>query len=788
MTEVIVDVPGLTRYGTFKDSNEAFDYARSVCPVGDYLDAGNRVHTLATLVAGSGYTVYTGPEGAWFWAAVSPEVKVRVVPDDYEFKPRVEPNLWWALRVVGLGAADAGRLSTRKTPVPERDRCYSDWLRAGEVLRALASCGSVEPLIATEYRIEQWDLDAVITSFASDEFKALDGEWDIETGEPAGLSIGTAETAAYLPLLASDIEATDEARKDRGFQAQDALSSYLRSGRPAVMHGGRADLDALFLGDPLDLVGVADLDDTMVMAYLCGEPVLALKDLTRKFLDRDPTDFPGNLSDLSSALGTRYAAADSRNTYDLFAVFGRTLAERNLLGVYASIERPLVPVIASMERYGVPLDLTEVARLYRDTVAIEQGVRYAILDNYGYDVARDGKSDNQALAFVTSAIGYNPGKLDQRILTMFPQGKIDLLLLHRRSRTLRRNFLGRALRYMYAATKPQHVKHLFKSRKRFTAKGKLTDLGKFLEWKRKWERSGAGQFRYFSRFNQAGNMDGDNAAAPRSGRLSSSGDINFQQQSRAIRSIYVPPEGCDWFSWDYSGLELHIAASVSGDPMMRKILEEVCPDGKCTHKPKHGDLHGYLQYKVQEMTGQVYERAMVVKPFNFMELYGGSPSKGVEIVAKSRNYITIETAKEIDAGHHALFPGFWRWREAEIEENRRKGYAETIFGRRRYIPEYRSSDPERRSYADRAGVNHEIQGAAADIVKIAMFRVVPVLRKYGAHMCAQVHDELDGWIPKTADHDGFKREIEEILTGIELPGGIKLKVEGGFGNSWAEAH
>jgi DNA polymerase-1 len=254
-----------------------------------------------------------------------------------------------------------------------------------------------------------------------------------------------------------------------------------------------------------------------------------------------------------------------------------------------------------------------------------------------------------------------------------------------------------------------------------------------------------------------------------------------------MRDVFVPPDGCFWWSFDYSGLELHIAAALSQDPDMLRALTEECPDEKCTHKPKHGDLHSMFQVKLETITGSWMERPLV-KVGNFEQLYGGGAGKLVEIIAKDRTYISHETATAIVEGHAEAFPRFHEWAAERRAFHRSVGYAQTLFGRRRYIPELYSKDPERRSYGERAGVNHEIQGTAADIVKIAMRLVVPVLRKYGAHMAMQVHDELDGWIPCDSDIEGFTREMVEVMTSVPLPG-IKLKVEGGAnGLSWAEVH
>lgn len=760
-------------------------------PVDAYLDAlglegeivsgfQSRLDALTSLRAGAGVVVYTGPSGLAFWQIVSPEVKVRVVPDGYEVSERFSDLREWAYRAVGFSSAVSRQLLTRKTDVPEGDGRYHLWCRARQLLSTLEG-NDTPPLIVADFPVEQWGVDELGKQSG---LLALDWEWEIETAEPTGMSVGRPDIAAYVPLWASDYD--DRSNSDVVLQW---FSSYLLGGGRGILHGARADLGTQFRGELLDLVEKGDFDDTMVMAYLCGEPILSLKELARKYLGRDPVAFPGNLSSLPVGLATRYAGADARNTYDLYARFAQILYEREQWGVYHEIERPLVPIVASMEREGVPVSISRVKVAYRDTVAIEQGVRRAIIDNYGLDIAKDSGDSletNEARQFVKLVTGKDPGGLDQRILTLFPEGGIDLLLLHRRSRTLRRNFLGRALKYHHASNHPEAVRRLFKSRSRFTNKGELTDLGKFLAWQRQWKAvCPDGEFRYFPRFNQAGSMDGENRSAPRSGRFSSA-DPNIQQQPRNMRDVFVPPEGCLWWSWDYSGLELHIAAALSQDEAMLRTLTTVCPDEKCTHKPKCGDLHATFQQTLLAITGSLMDRSLV-KAGNFEQLYGGGAGKLVEIVAKDRTFVPLETATKIVEGHKSAFPGFHRWADERREVHQVLGYATTLMGRRRYIPELRSRDPERQSYGARAGINHEIQGTAADIVKVAMRLVIPIIRKYNAHLAMQVHDELDGWIPEGEDIKAFSAEISEAMVSVPLPG-IKLKVEGGVGRSWAEAH
>lgn len=707
----------------------------------------DRLALLARLQHGAGVTILTGPLGAAFWSLASPEVHVRVVPDDYEYADRL-PLPEWSYRAVGCSASDARELARRGGKRPTaRHRLFHHWDEAERLREVLAGLDAT-PLVIDEFHFERWDVDrAVRVLEETDEFLALDWEWDTTTLEPVGLALAGADWAAYVPVVAVDFRAPDGA----GDRLRHAVGDFLRRGGRGVWHGGRADLGTEHDADPEELVGTADFDDTMVMAYLLGEPELSLKTLTYKYLGREATHFPGNLAALPVDLGVRYAAADARNTYDLYRVFTPKLIEMGQWGVYYDIERPLVAVIASMERGGVPASIEKVKQEYRDAVALEQGMRRAVVENYGYDI----RDDKQSRAWMTATLGSDPGTLDQRVLTVHPEGEVDLLLFYRRQRTLRRNFLGRILR-------------------RWVAAG----------------REDGGAYYLHPRFNQAGSVDQAARRAPRSGRLSSS-DPNLQNQPRAIRSIYVPPPGCLWWSFDYSGLELHLAAALSGDPTMLGTLSKVCdidPDD-CPHKPKCGDLHSVFQYKLYELTGRMLERSGVVKVGNFEQLYGGGAGKLVEIVAKSRTYIDIDTAKAVVEGHEKAFPGFHDWASNQRDRAARLGYTETLFGRRRYLPEFNSRDPERRAYAERVAVNHPIQGTGADLAKMSMVGVVEVCRDYpGAHYALQVHDEHDGWVPEWQDTDGFMADVETVMTKFDLPRGLRLKVEGSLGKSWAEAH
>lgn len=704
----------------------------------------DRLNLLARLREGAGCIVYTGPKGAAFWSLVSPEVQVWVVPDGYEYRERVDEREW-AYLAVGCNAAEARELRRRDKEPTARHRLYHYWAEAERVRNDLARQVG-EPIVyePVPFRVEDV---AWAERFLSDteNLLALDWEWQPESGRPIGLAISDSEQNVYVPLWASDVTPNPEL----ALRLERAFEGYLHRGGAGILHNGRSDIGTL-LPSPqrLLLPGRWTSHDTIVLAYLIGEDRLGLKPLSRKYLGREPQEYPGKLEELPARMQARYAAAgDTRNTYDLYWTLLPKVIEAGQWEVYQNFERPLVPIIADMERAGVPVSIEAVKRAYREHIAIEEGVRRAVRDNYGRDI----KTDAECLAFLHDQGLPELGTLDQRVISQSDHWSVDLVLTYRQTRTRRRNFLGKIL-------------------KQWVKEGKPID------------------FRLYPSFNQAGSPDEDSKRAPRSGRLSSS-NPNLQNQPRKIRDIYVPPRGHKWWSFDYSGLELHIAAALSGDEEMLRVLSESCPVGgsecKCGKKPKCGDLHGMFQHRILELTGVVVERT-IAKAGNFEQLYGGKAAKLVQILAKDRAFIDLATAEAVVRGHEATFPQYHKWAAQRVALGYRLGYAETYYGRRRFLVEFNSPEDEIRSHGERACVNHAIQGTAADIVKKAMIDLVPVLEKYGAHLALQVHDELDGWVPEDVDLKAFEADVKAVMQ-VDIAG-LPLRVEGGVGDSWAEVH
>lgn len=736
-----------------------------------------RLKLLSQLREGAGVNVYTGPLGAPFWSLASIEVKVRVEPDGTEYNFRTKDTRLWSLMSGGLTVAKARALlkgfPTGSAPTPKHSQ-YGRWVAADALrtrLDALAGTASAVPIVVEAFAVEvvREAADQLRLVGNIEEFSALDWEWEVSTLNPVGLSVSTGERNYYLPVRASDLNHGS----GHGEALKGLLGKRLAAGLPAVFHNGRADLGTQHPGDPVALSG-RELDDTLILGYLAGEKDLRLKPMTRSYFpDRDPMDYPIDengvgLEALPVDLAARYAAAgDTRNTYDLYFKLLKKVEDRGMLPMYKAFERPLMPVIASMEKYGSPVDMDEVLRLREQHWQAEEAIRQRVLAASGFDL----DDDEQTKLYIKSKTGYYPGSIDKRTLSKYQGEWMDEIIHpefgYRPYRTRRRNFLDRSIA--------------------------------------RWEELGRpDDFRVYSNFVQAGGvLDNDPRgfkSAPRTGRLSSSGSKrpwdraygapNLTNQPRLIRSAFIPPKGGRYVYWslDYGGLELHIAASVSQDPVMLEVLRQICPVAPlpCPHTPKCGDLHDSFLFEIVQRTGKNPGRP-ATKQGNFEQLYGGGIAKLVQILAIQRIYIAYEMAKIIVDLHKERHAVYHSYGDEVIEKARRNGgYAESLFGRRRYEEDLFSNDPETREWAQRALVNMTIQGTAADIVKQAMVWAVPVLLHFGAHLSIQVHDEICGWVEREKA-DAFMGAMRAVMVSVPLPG-LQLKVEGGWGANWGEVH
>ena len=269
-----------------------------------------------------------------------------------------------------------------------------------------------------------------------------------------------------------------------------------------------------------------------------------------------------------------------------------------------------------------------------------------------------------------------------------------------------------------------------------------------------------------------------NQTVTATGRLSSS-NPNLQnipirdEDGKEIRRAFVPDAGSVFFSADYSQIELRIMAHLSDD---RNMIEAFCSGA---------DIHAATASKIykvpmEEVTKEMRRKA---KTANFGIIYGIS----VFGLAERLNIPRVE-AKELIDGYFATYPQVREYMDRSIAVAREKGYVETLFGRKRMLPDIHSANSVVRGYAERNAINAPIQGGAADIIKIAMVRIFDRIEAEGlrTRMILQVHDELNFNVPAEELEQVSRLVTEEMENACRLK--VPLLADSGSGKNWLEAH
>ncbi|MFU8837259.1 MAG: DNA polymerase I [Thiohalomonadaceae bacterium] len=266
-------------------------------------------------------------------------------------------------------------------------------------------------------------------------------------------------------------------------------------------------------------------------------------------------------------------------------------------------------------------------------------------------------------------------------------------------------------------------------------------------------------------------------AVAATGRLSSS-DPNLQnipvrsEEGRRIRQAFIAPPGCVLLAADYSQIELRIMAHLSGDAGLLSAFAA----GEDVHRATAAEVFGV---PLDEVSG---EQRRSAKAINFGLIYGMSAfglakQLGIDRAA-AQNYVDL---------YFQRYPGVKRYMETTREQARVQGYVETVFGRRLYIPDIKSSNGQRRQYAERTAINAPMQGSAADIIKRAMLTVDAWLAEQpDIHLIMQVHDELVFELPEDKLASTREKIIALMSAAAELR--VPLLVEAGSGKNWDEAH
>lgn len=411
------------------------------------------------------------------------------------------------------------------------------------------------------------------------------------------------------------------------------------------------------------------------------------------------------------------------------------LEEKNSQKVFWEIDTPLIGVLACMERTGAALDFDHLSQLSQNAGTEIDRLRSSIYEAAGRQFNID--SPKQLSEVLFDEIGLKPVKKTKSGYSTDAKVLKELSSEHA--------LPGLVLQYReYAKIKSTYIDAL--------------------------PRMAAGDGRVHTSFNEM---------VTTTGRLSSS-DPNLQnipvrtEFGRQIRTCFIPLDRDQVFvSADYSQIELRLLAHLSGDS---HLIEEFC-SGEDFHARTASRVFGL---PVDEITPQLRSRAKAV---NFGIVYGQQAFG----LAQSLD-IPFYEAKEMIDRYFEAYPGVRRYLDDVVAQAHEVGYAETLFGRRRYIPELKAKNPAQRGFGERTAMNHPMQGTAADIIKIAMRQVIERLvdGPYHAKLLLQVHDELDLSVPE-GEVEEVSSMVEEIMESVvELS--VPLVVDISHGRNWAEAH
>ncbi len=444
-----------------------------------------------------------------------------------------------------------------------------------------------------------------------------------------------------------------------------------------------------------------------------------------------------NMRDLPPRDVCEYAAEDADITLRLKNVLEPRLAEAGIERLFREIEMPLVKVLADMELNGVGLD-TEQLRTTQRTFAER-------MDNY----------ERQAYGEAGRAFNISSPKQVGDILF----GEMQLIEKPKRTKT--GQFVTSEEVLQQLSGKAPIVDAILNYR------GMKKLLGTYVEALPKLVNRQTGHIH--TSFNQTSTA---------TGRLSSS-DPNLQNipvrddDGKEIRKCFVPDSGCRWFSADYSQIELRIMAHLSGDENMIEAFRE----GKDIHRATAAKI-----WKV-DMDAVTDAQRKKAKQANFGIIYGITAYG----LAQRMDIPTGEARQLID-DYFKTFPKVKQYMETAKDEARRKGYAETLYGRRRYLPDINSHNATVRGFAERNAINAPIQGSEADIIKLAMIRIWQRFKAEGirSKMTLQVHDELNFSVYPDEAEQVQRIVVQEMQEAAKLQ--VPLTVDAGWGDNWLEAH
>ncbi|MDJ0812696.1 MAG: DNA polymerase I [Woeseiaceae bacterium] len=593
-----------------------------------------------------------------------------------------------------------------------------------------------------------WDaFDSWLARIRAADLVAFDTETtslDYMQAEIVGLSFSVAAgAAAYVPVAHDYPGAPEQLPRD---EVLDKLRPWLEDPEAAKV-GHHLKYDAHVLArHGIRLRGMAF--DSMLESYVLNSVATRhdMDSVARHYLGRETIHYEDvagkgakqlSFNEVDIETAAPYAAEDADITLQLHETLWEKLGEiEPLRKVYAEIEQPLVPVLLEMEETGVLLDRDMLA-----TQSRELAKRMVELEKEAHELG--GGPFNLGSPKQLQEILFE--RLELPVIRKTPKGQPstaeDVLQELAEDYDLPRVII--------------EYRGISKLRSTYTDKLPLqiaTSTG-----------------RVHTSYHQA-------VAA--TGRLSST-DPNLQNipirtdEGRRIRQAFVAPEGHVLLAADYSQIELRIMAHLSGD----KGLLDAFAAGADVHRATAAEV---FEVDIDAVSANQRRSA---KAINFGLMYGMSAFGLGKQLGIPRN----EAQEYIDL-YFDRYPGVRAYMDDTRESASQRGYVETVFGRRLYLPEINARNAQRRQYAERSAINAPMQGTAADIIKRAMIRVHGWLEKadVGGRMIMQVHDELVFEVAANRV-DAFSAEVVDIMSGAaELS--VALKVDVGTGPNWDEAH
>ncbi len=494
-------------------------------------------------------------------------------------------------------------------------------------------------------------------------------------------------------------------------------------------------------------ITVAPIDDTMLMSFVLdgalhghGMDELSELLLNHKTIAYNEVTGSGknqvtfDLVPLDKALG--YAAEDADVTRQFEFILKPRLPQEGMATLYETVERPLVPIIAEMEFTGVKVDTNVLRKLSNDfakkIVELETDIHK--ITGHSFNIG----SPKQLGDVLFGQMGLPGGSKTKTGAWSTGADVLEELSDHPVvAKILEWRGLSK-LKSTYADTLPESIN----------------------------PRTG--------RVHTSYHMTGANT-----GRLASS-DPNLQnipiktEDGRKIRAAFIPEDGYEFLSVDYSQVELRLAAELADV----KALKQAFHDGIDIHAATASQVFGV---PLEQMTPDIRRNA---KAINFGIIYGISGFG----LAKQLGIPQGEAANYIKQ-YMARFPELKTYMDAQKEYARAHGFVKTYYGRKVYLRGINDKNPAMRGFAERQAINAPLQGTAADIMKRAMIALAPALKdaKLGARMLLQVHDELLFEVP-VAEKEATLKLVKHVMESAGPGLGVPLLVDAGWGMNWAEAH